>query len=100
MKILDTCFVCKTPSMVGSQDGVTCGEESCKGNLPYKIMELKNTLSTWKEKEEKRIREMEGKLSLEASDEKEEFKKRLRETVKVSLEKWPGEFIKMIEDFN
>ncbi len=36
---LGHCFVCKTPSMIDSKNGVTCGGVQCDIDLPHKLAE-------------------------------------------------------------
>ena len=72
--VLDRCFVCKSHIIDQSQDGVTCGKQSCRDGLPLLLKDINDAVS------EERIDDLEYDLK-EAKATINDLKKQLKKEI-------------------
>ena len=97
---LRTCFVCNTPDMTRSKNGVTCGDDPCDINLVDKLEELQQRDDP---EVVNQIRRDLGETSreLEALKEELDYPEDILKTVRhlVSTEVMSRALVKALEDY-
>lgn len=98
--MLDKCFVCKSYVMEKSQDGVTCGRQSCRDGLPPLLEEINNAaLKECIDDLEHDLNESEGTISFLKRELTGELtkKEQLTSSLKQLLSR--TSFIQQVKDF-